>query len=247
MQEDAPPSRSTSTPRIRHARALGTPAFVVAGVGPAIEDRAGLRGGGTARAEIAAQLGCDPGTVGKWRHRFAADRLDGLVDAPRPGAGPAPIGDDVIEAVVVETLESSTARRHALVDKRNLAAKHGISHHHGKRDLAGVRAQTVASPDGFKVSPDPDLVEKIRDLVGALHEPAGRRRRVRPSTRKPQIQALNRTTPTLPMLPTTPGPGHPRLRAQRHLQPLRRPRRGHRDGDHRHPPSPTRAPTSSPF
>jgi len=49
--------------------------------------------------EIAAALRVNPVTVSKWRHRFAVDRLDGLVDAPRPGAART-IGDDVIEAVV---------------------------------------------------------------------------------------------------------------------------------------------------
>jgi len=36
--------------------------------------------------EVARELGCDPGTVGKWRTRFAAGRLDGLADLPRSGA-----------------------------------------------------------------------------------------------------------------------------------------------------------------
>ncbi len=58
------------------------------------------------QAEIATELGCNPVTVSKWRHCFAADRLDGLVDAPRPGAART-IGDDVIEAVVVDTLGSA--------------------------------------------------------------------------------------------------------------------------------------------
>jgi len=41
--------------------------------------------GQAAQAEIAAELGCNAVTVGKWRNSFAADRLDGLVDALRPG------------------------------------------------------------------------------------------------------------------------------------------------------------------
>ena len=60
--------------------------------------------GDRTHGEIAAALGCHPPTVGKWRHRFIADRLDGLVDAPRPGAART-IGGDVIEAVIVETLD----------------------------------------------------------------------------------------------------------------------------------------------
>jgi transposase len=62
--------------------------------------------GGATQIEIAAELGCNPVMVSKWRDRFAESRLDGLVDAPRPGAART-IGDDVIEAIVVETLESA--------------------------------------------------------------------------------------------------------------------------------------------
>ena len=87
-------------------------------------------------------------------------------------------------------------------ETRDLAAKHGISHTTVKRDLAGVRAQTVASRQ-FRVPPDPDLVEKIRDLV-ALYMSPPVAAAVFAIDEKPQIQALNRTTPTLPMLPTTP-------------------------------------------
>jgi hypothetical protein len=57
--------------------------------------------GGCTHAEIAAELGCNAVTVGKCRNRFSAERLDGLIDAPRPGAART-IGDDVIEAIVVE-------------------------------------------------------------------------------------------------------------------------------------------------
>jgi len=156
--------------------------------------------GDRTRDEIAAEVGCNPVTVTKWRHRFAADRLDGLVDAPRPGAARS-IGDDVIEAVVVETLETAPPDA-THWSTRGLAAKHGISH----QTVAEIWRAFGLKPwrsDSFKVSPDPELVEKIRDLVALYMNPPVAAA-VFALDEKPQIQALNRTAPTLPMLPTTP-------------------------------------------
>lgn len=48
--------------------------------------------------EVEEELREHPVTVSKWRHRFGRDRLEGVVDAPRPGAART-VGDDVIEAV----------------------------------------------------------------------------------------------------------------------------------------------------
>jgi transposase len=118
--------------------------------------------------DIASELRIHPVTVSKWRRRFAADRLDGLVDAPRPGAVRT-INDDTVEAVVVDTLESAPADA-THWSTRGLAAKHGISH------------QTVVRSGGRSVSS----------------------RGGRTPSSGPQIQALNRTAPTFPMLPTTP-------------------------------------------
>lgn len=155
---------------------------------------------GATNREIADRLQCHPVTVSKWRIRFAKDGLDGLVDAPRPGAQRT-IADDVIEQVVIDTLESAPGED-THWSTRGLAAKHGISH----QTVAEVWRAFGLKPwkqDSFKVSPDPDLVEKIRDLVGLYLNPpvaAG----VFAVDEKPQIQALNRTAPILPMLPTTP-------------------------------------------
>lgn len=155
---------------------------------------------GATNREIGERLKCHPVTVSKWRTRFAEQRLDGLVDAPRPGAART-IDDDVIEQVVIDTLESAPGED-THWSTRGLARKHGISH----QTVAEIWRAFGLQPwkqDSFKVSPDPDLVEKIRDLVGLyLNPPVAAA--VFAVDEKPQIQALNRTAPILPMLPTTP-------------------------------------------
>jgi transposase len=155
---------------------------------------------GRTNEDIAMELGIHPVTVSKWRKRFAADRLDGLVDAPRPGAVRT-IGDDTVEAVVVDTLESAPADA-THWSTRGLAAKHGISH----QTVSEIWRAFGLKPwreGSFKVSPDPDLVEKIRDIVALYMNPPVAAV-VFAVDEKPQIQALNRTAPTFPMLPTTP-------------------------------------------
>jgi transposase len=155
---------------------------------------------GLANTAVAEREGCHAVTVSKWRHRFAQDRLEGLVDAPRPGAART-ISDETVEAVVVDTLE--TAPEDATHwSTRGLADKHGIS----KTTVAEIWQAFGLQPwrtDSFKVSPDPQLVEKIRDIVGLYLNPPDAAA-VFAVDEKPQIQALDRTAPTLPMLPTTP-------------------------------------------
>ena len=155
---------------------------------------------GATNREVAEQLGVNRVTVGKWRQRFAADRLEGLGDAPRPGAA-RKIGDDIVEAIVVETLESAP-KDATHWSTRALAERHGISH----QTVSEIWRAFGLKPwrqDEFKVSPDPDLVEKIRDIVGLyLNPPVAAA--VFAIDEKPQIQALNRSAPILPMLPTTP-------------------------------------------
>ena len=59
---------------------------------------------------VARELRTTNQTVGKWRKRFVAKRLDGLYDEPRVGA-PRTISDDEVEAVIVKTLEAKPKGR----------------------------------------------------------------------------------------------------------------------------------------
>jgi hypothetical protein len=80
---------------------------------------------GTDNKDVAAQLKCAVATVGKWRSRFVAERLDGLMDEPRPGR-PATISVDQVEAVVVATLEE-TPRNATHWSRASMAKRSGLS------------------------------------------------------------------------------------------------------------------------
>jgi transposase len=60
---------------------------------------------GKNNTHAAIALGLNRTTVKKWRSRFLALRLDGLLDEPRPGA-PRTILDADVERVIARTLES---------------------------------------------------------------------------------------------------------------------------------------------
>lgn len=149
---------------------------------------------------IAERLGITRGTAAKWRSRFAADRLDGLLDEPRPGR-PRTITDAQVEEVIVRTLET-TPRDATHWSTRSLAGELGLSQSAVSRiwrafGLQPHRQQT------WKLSRDPQFVDKVRDVVGLYLDPP-ERAVVLCVDVKSQIQALDRTAPTLPMLPGTP-------------------------------------------
>ena len=82
-------------------------------------------GEGLDNQAVAKKLRCSLGMVGKWRARFLKDRLEGLYDEPRPGA-PRKIGDDQVEKVIIQTLES-TPRGQTHWSTRGLAEATGFS------------------------------------------------------------------------------------------------------------------------
>lgn len=152
---------------------------------------------GLSNQQVAAELGIHQVTVGKWRERFVQKRLDGLLDEPRPGA-PRRIGDDQVERVVALTLESKpVAATHW--STRDMARRVGISADSVHRIWTAFRLQPHRQ-ETFKLSPDPQLIDKVRDIVGLYLAPP-ERALVLCVDEKSQIQALDRTQQILPMQP----------------------------------------------
>ncbi len=149
---------------------------------------------------VAHRLRATPATVGKWRTRFVRERLAGLYDEPRPGA-PRTITDEEIEQVVVRTLES-TPRGATHWSTRGMAQAAGLSHATISRIWHAFGLQPHRS-ETFKLSPDPLLVPKVRDIVGLYVDPP-EHAVVLCVDEKSQIQALDRTAPLLPMRPGQP-------------------------------------------
>ena len=152
---------------------------------------------GASNTQIAAELGVSLPTVGLWRGNFSRRRLEGLADAPRSGR-PRTIDDDDVQRVLAKTLEPPPDGT-TQWSVRRLAAATGIA----PTTVHRIWREHKLKPHQvrtFKFSKDPRLVEKIVDIVGLyLDPPAGAL--VLCVDEKTQIQALDRTQPTLPIKP----------------------------------------------
>jgi transposase len=152
---------------------------------------------GLANNAVAKRLRCSLGMVAKWRSRFLKTRLEGLYDEPRPGA-PRKITDAQVEQIVIQTLESAP-RGETHWSTRGLARATGLSRMTISRIWRAFGLQPHRT-ETFKLSPDPLLIEKVRDIVGLYMNPPDHAL-VFSVDEKSQIQALDRTQPLLPMRP----------------------------------------------
>ena len=148
--------------------------------------------------DIAAELDVSRPTVQLWRQRFLALRLARLEkDAPRPGRVPR-ISPPTVRAVVEATLHSKPPDATPW-STRTMAKAQGVSEASVRRiwkqhNLKPHRTKT------FKLSRDPQFVEKLQDVVGLYLNPP-EKALVLCVDEKTQIQALDRTQPGLPMKP----------------------------------------------
>jgi transposase len=155
---------------------------------------------GATSKEIAAELGCTTSTVGRWRGRFAVRGLDGLHDEPRPGK-PRSITDADVERVIVKTLEQQPLDA-THWSTRSMAQATGMSQSAISRIWRAFGLKPHQS-EAFKLSPDPQFIDKVRDIVGLYLNPP-EAAVVLCVDEKSQIQALDRSAPVLPLMPGVP-------------------------------------------
>src|SRR5580692_6828218 len=158
-------------------------------------------GGTSPLTAVAAGMDVSREMVRKWRVRFLEGRLKALADAPRPGA-PRKITDEQVEVVVTRVLTEKGPGQDSRWSTRSMAGETGLSQSSVSRiwRAFGLKPHVVET---WKLSTDPQFIAKVRDVAGLYMNPP-EHALVLAVDEKSQIQALDRTAPCLPVLPTTP-------------------------------------------
>jgi len=154
-----------------------------------------LSADGESNTDIAERLGLSKPTVGIWRKRYVTQRSAGLYDEPRPG-GPRSIRDEQVATLLRKTLETKP-KDGTHWSCRSIAAETKLSKSTVQRIWKAFGLQPHRQKH-FKISTDPFFVEKVRDIVGLYLNPPDHAV-VLCVDEKSQIQALDRTSPLLPL------------------------------------------------
>jgi transposase len=155
---------------------------------------------------VAARTGVSREMVRKWRVRFMEHRMDGLTDAPRPGA-PRKITGEQVEVVVTRVLTEKGRGQDSHWSTRSMAGETGLSQSSVSRiwRAFGLKPHIAET---WKLSTDPAFIAKVRDVVGLYLNPP-EHALVLAVDEKSQIQALgpDRAVPADPA--HDPGPDDP--------------------------------------
>ena len=155
---------------------------------------------GLTNRTVSKRLHVSENSVCKWRERFRVRRLEGLTDEPRPGT-PRTITDAAVVDVITRTLEAPPPMA-TQWSTRSMAEVVGLSKATISRIWQTFGLQSHRR-ETFKLSADPQFVDKVRDIVGLYLNPPDHAL-VLCLDEKSQVQALDRTRPLLPMRPGIP-------------------------------------------
>lgn len=151
---------------------------------------------GQLNGEIAKHVGVDITTVGRWRRRFADEGLAGI-EKDRPRGGRKPDVRDAVTAKIIEMTTQQAPPDATHWSTRTLAKAAGTSPSMVGRVWRAHGLKPHLSRT-FKVSNDPKFIEKVHDVVGLYLDPP-EHALVLSVDEKSQVQALDRTQPSLPM------------------------------------------------
>jgi len=124
---------------------------------------------GAGVSAVAAELGISRTTAGKWRARFLKSRLEGLSDEPRPGR-PRTVTDEQVEEVIAATLEQAPPNGDTHWSTRSMARSAGLNQTAVSRiwRAFGLKPHVIQT---WKLSTDPQFIDKVRDVVGLYMAP----------------------------------------------------------------------------
>lgn len=156
-------------------------------------------GDGVANLQNARQSDVTVVTIRSWRSRFEAEGV-ASVGKIAPGRGRRPeIDAEAIESIVTDTLSTVPDDGSVSWSTRSMGERHGV----GKDTVARIWRSRGLRPwkvDTFKLSTDPNFEDKVIDVVGLYLNPP-EAAAVFAFDEKTQVQALDRTQPSLPMTP----------------------------------------------
>ena len=157
-----------------------------------------LSADGAANREVARRCGISAPVVSLWRQRYQQRGIAGLHAELRPGR-PRSHSDEQVAALLRSRCCTASPPRATSLERAQRGGTYRHLQEHGRALLRAVRPATASQQPSFKLSTDPFFVEKVRDIVGLYLNPPDNALVLSRGREEPQVQALERTQPVLPI------------------------------------------------